>query len=129
MLRYKEKRTASGLEVRFLRLFESLRLTKKRFQFQSGGVSMVTRILGFPIHRKWFDQSYIYGFGYAVDGHGHSQMLQFNYAGEGQIMLANHVGKEGKEEVAAFLRHLDQEGFHYNTAWDRPPRRSGVIVV
>ena len=125
MLRYTEKRTASGLEVRFFGLFDGLRLVKRRVEFQSSGVSIVTRILGFPIHRNWFDRSYIYGFGYAVDGHGHSQMLQFNYAGEGQIILASHVRKE---EVAAFLRHLYQSGFRYNESWERPLRGPGVIV-
>jgi len=113
------------LEVRFLRLFEGVRLVKRRVQFQTGGVSIVTRILGFPIHRKWFDRSYIYGFGYAVDGHGHTQMLQFNYPGDGQIVLSNQVQKE---DVAAFLRHLDQEGFGYNKSWERPVRGPGVIV-
>lgn len=125
MLRYTEKRTASGLEVRFLRLFDGLRPVRRRVQFQSGGVSIVTRILGLPIHRNWFDRSYIYGFGYAVDGHGHSQTLQFNYVGEGQIILANHVRKE---EVAAFLRYLYQAGFRYNESWERPLRGPGVIV-
>jgi hypothetical protein len=125
MLRYREKRIASGLEVRFLRLFDGLRLVKRWVQFQPGGVSIVIRILGFSVHHRWFDRSYIYGFGYAVGGHSRAQMLQFNYPGEGQIVLANYVRKE---EVAAFLRHLDQEGFGYNSHWERPLKGPGVIV-
>ena len=124
MLRYTEKHTARGLEVRFLRLFDGLRLVKRHVQFQSDGVSIVTRILGVPVDRKWFDRSRIYGFGYAVSGHGHAQMLQFNYAGEGQIVLANYV-REG--DVSAFLKHLHKEGFDYNTSWERPLKGSGFI--
>jgi hypothetical protein len=126
MLRYTEKRTTTGLEVRFLRLFDGLCLVKRWVQFQTAGVCFVTRVFGFPVRRKWFDRSYIYGFGYAVDGHGRTQMLQFNYAGEGQIVLASHVRKE---DVAAFLMHLDEEGFGYNRSWERPPRGRGVIVA
>ena len=114
----------AGLEVRFLRLFDGLQLVKKRIQFQSDGVSIATRILGVQIGRKWFDRSRIYGFGYAVNGHSHAQMMQFNHAGEGQIVLANNVQKG---EVAAFLKHLHQEGLDYNTSWERPLKGSGVI--
>jgi hypothetical protein len=124
MLRYKEKRTTNGLEIRFLRLFDALRPVKNRVQFQSDGISIVIRILGIPIHRKWFDRSRIYGFGHAVNGHSREEFLQFNYAGEGQIVLASFV-QEG--EAAAFLRHLHEEGFDYNTSWERPLKGSGVI--
>lgn len=98
---------------------------KRRVQFQSDGVSIVTRILGVPIDRKWFDRSRIYGFGYAVDGHGHTKSLQFSYMGEGQIVLAKYVQKG---EVAAFLKHLHQEGFDYNASWQLPLKVSGVII-
>jgi hypothetical protein len=125
MLRYREKRTTDGLEVRFLRLFDALRPIKSRVQFQSDGISIVTRILGVPIHRKWFDRSLIYGFGHSTNGHSRSQLLQFNYAGEAQIVFANFV-LEG--EVAAFLRHLHEEGFNYNTSWERPSTGSGPIL-
>jgi hypothetical protein len=73
--------------------------------------------------RKWFDRSRIYGFGYAVGGHSHEQMIQFNYAGEGQIVLASDVQKG---EVAAFLTHLHQKGFDYNISWQRPLTSSSV---
>jgi len=125
MLRYTEKRTATGLEVTFLRLFDGLRLGQTQVQFQSDGVSIVTRILGVPIDRKWFDRSNIYGFGYATNGHSRQEFLQFNYAGEGQIVLASYVQER---EAAAFLRHLHQEGFDFNTSWDLPVKRSGVII-
>ena len=125
MLRYTEKLTTNGLEVRFLRLFEGLRLVSQSVQFQKAGISIVTRIFGFPIRRDWFDRSYIYGFGYTVHGQSRSQMLQFNYAGEGQIILASYVLKE---EVAAFLRHLDQAGVRYNETWERPLRGPGIII-
>jgi len=125
MLRYTEKRTASGLEVRFIGLFEGLRFVRQRVLFQKSGVSIVTRMFGIPINRTWFDRSYIYGFGYGVNGHGHAEMLQFNYAGQGQIILANDVRKE---EVAAFLTHLYQEGFSYNKTWERPLRGPGIIL-
>jgi hypothetical protein len=124
MLRYTEKRTTNGLEVRFFRLFEGLRLVKKWVRFELNGVSFVTRILGVSIGSTRFDRSKIYGFRYAVDGHGHAQMLQFNYAGEGQIVLANNV-REG--EVSAFLEHLRQEGFEYSKSWDRPQSGSGIL--
>jgi len=106
MLRYTEKRTANGLKVRFFRLFDGLRLVKRRIHFQSNGLSMTTCILGLPIGTKWFDRSRIYGFGYAVNGHSNEKMMQFNYAGEGQIVLAKYVQES---EVTAFLRHLQQE--------------------
>ncbi len=124
MLRYTEKRTASGLEVRFIPLFDWLRPVKTWVQFQADGVSIATRVLGVPIRRKWFDGSRIYGFGYAVDGHGHAQMMQFNFVGEGQIILASYV-QEG--EALAFLTHLHQEGFDYNRSWRLPLKGSGVI--
>jgi len=110
------------LEVRFLRLFEPLRPVKRRVEFQSDGISIESRILGIPIDCEWFDRSRIYGFGYAVEGHGNSRLLQFNCMGEGQIVLASHV-QEG--EAAAFLRHLREEGFDYNTSWERPMKGSG----
>ena len=125
MLRYTEKRTPNGLEVRFLRLFDGLWPVKRLVQFQSDGISIVTRILGVPIDRKWFDLSRIYGFGYAVNGHSHARVLQLNYAGEGEIVLANYV-LEG--EAAAFLKHLHQEGFDYNISWERPLKGFGAIV-
>jgi hypothetical protein len=99
---------------------------KRRVQFQPSGISIVTRILGVPISCKWFDQSRIYGFGYAVDGHGHAQSLQFNYVGEGQIILANHVQKG---EAAAFLKHLHQEGFDYNTCWELPTFPREIVTL
>ena len=125
MLRYTEKHTASGLEVRFLRLFEGLRPVKRSVQFQQKGISIVTRIVGVQTDRKWFDRSRIYGFGYAANGHSHAQMMQFNYVGEGQIVLANYVQET---EVAAFLRHLHQEGFDYNTSWQLPLLGTGFVA-
>ena len=125
MLRYTQKRSASGLEVRFLRLFDGLLLMKRQVQFQSDGISIVTRIFGVPINHKWFDRSQIYGFGYAVHGHSHARLLQFNYAGEGEIVLAKDVLQV---EVTAFLKHLYQEGFHYNTSWQRPLKDFGFTV-
>ena len=124
MLRYTERRKESELEVRFFRLFEALRLVKKWAQFQSGGIFIVTRVIGVQVDRKWFDRSYIYGFGYGVNGHGRAQMLQFNYSGEGQIVLADNVQKG---DVEAFLKHLHQEGFDYNPSWQRPTRSFGVL--
>ena len=44
--------------------------------------------------------------------------------GEGQIVLAVYL-QEGK--VAAFFKHLYQEGFDYNTSWERPLGSGGVI--
>ena len=52
-------------------------------------------------------------------------MMQFNYAGEGKVVLANGA-LEG--EVTAFLRHLHQEGFEYNKSWQRPLKGSGLIL-
>jgi hypothetical protein len=95
-----------------------------RVQFQSDGISIVTRVLGIPIGRKWFDPSLIYGFGYAVEGHGNARLLQFNCMGNGQIVLANDV-QEG--ETMAFLRHLHEEGFDYNTSWNLPSERCDPI--
>jgi hypothetical protein len=117
MLRYTTKRTVYGLEVRFLRLFEGLRFVKRRVHFRADGICIVTGVIGIQTGRKWFDRSQIYGFGYAVSGHGHARALQFNCAGEGQIVLANYVQEA---EVAAFLQDLHQEGLDYNASWEMP---------
>jgi hypothetical protein len=125
MLRYAAKRTSTGLELKFHRLFEGLRPVKTRVEFRSDGICIVRRIFGIPIGRKVFERSRIYGFGYAANGHSQSQMLQFNYAGEGQIILTNYVRES---EAAAFLRFLHQEGVDYNTSWECPLKSSWLTT-
>jgi hypothetical protein len=126
MLRYKAKRTADGLDVRFYRLFEVLRLAQKWVQFRREGICIVTKIFGIPFDRKWFDRSQIYGFGYATHGHSHSQMLQFVHAGDGQVILAKNARKS---EVASFMGLLHQEGLDYPQSWELPasPRSPSFI--
>jgi len=77
----------------------------------------VTLILGIPVSRSWYNRSQIYGFGYATNGHSGAEMLQFCYAGDGQVILARYVKKS---EVKAFLEYLHREDFEYEASWKRP---------
>ncbi len=111
--------------MRFYRLFEGLRPIKKWVQFRSDGLCIVTRILGIPVNQTWYDRSQIYGFGYAANGHSGAEMLQFCYAGDGQVILARYVKEY---EVKAFLDYLHREGFAYEASRNRPAVSLGYIT-